>query len=99
LSNKVGGVDEATQGYNICTRTRGLDAIPFTSRLRFDIEASMGTDMRNAWNLLGYSSTVFFYALPGATHNRPADLEAAAKPLMNMEQLQQMSDELKGDGS
>ncbi|MBL9127066.1 MAG: DUF2961 domain-containing protein, partial [Verrucomicrobiales bacterium] len=44
---RVGGVDGRTQGYNICTRTRALDAIPFSTRLRFDMESSFGTDIRN----------------------------------------------------
>jgi hypothetical protein len=85
---KVGGLDGHTQGYNICTRVRGLDAIPFQKRLRFDMESSFGTDMREKWNLLGYSAVTFFYAMPGATHNRPALPKESAKPIMSLEQLQ-----------
>lgn len=69
---RVGGLDGHTRGFNICTRERGLDAIPFDRRLRFDMEASFGTDMRAPWDLLAYSAVTFWYARPGASHNRPA---------------------------
>ena len=95
---KVGGLDGHTMGYNILTRERALDAIPFNKRLRFDMESSFGTDMRNKWNLLGYSAVTFFYALPGAKHNRPGIPDAARKPIMSVEQLQRMSDKIKVGG-
>lgn len=91
----VGGLDGHTQGYNICTRERGLDAIPFTKRLRFDMESSFGVDMRNKWDLLGYSAVTFFYALPGATHNRPALPESASKPIMSVDQITKMSYQIR----
>ncbi|MFO0829133.1 MAG: glycoside hydrolase family 172 protein [Phycisphaerales bacterium] len=81
---RVGGLDGTTQGYNICTRTRGLDAIPFSRRLRFDMESSFGVDMRTPHNHLGYSAVTFFYARPGATHNRPAAPTSAAAPIMSL---------------
>ncbi|MBS1728911.1 MAG: DUF2961 domain-containing protein [Armatimonadetes bacterium] len=93
---KVGGLDGHTLGYNVLTRERSLDAIPFNSRLRFDMESSFGVDMREKWNLLGYSAVTFFYARPGATHNRPPDPSAAAKPIMNIPELQKMSDAIRG---
>jgi len=92
---RVGGLDGGTKGYNINTRIRALDAIPFTRRLRFDMESSFGTDMRNPWNVLGYSSTVFWYAIPGATDNRPPDPAGASKPLLSMAQLQAISDRIR----
>ena len=92
---RVGGLDGYTLGYNINTRIRALDAIPFTQRLVFDMESSFGTDIRNPWNLLGYSAAVFWYALPGATHNRPAQPAAAAQPIQTLAQLQQMSDAIR----
>jgi hypothetical protein len=95
---KVGGLDGHTLGYNVVTRARGLDAIPFRRRLRFDMESSLGTDMREKWNLLGYSAVTFFYAFPGAVHNRPADPELARKPIMSMEQLQRQSDAIRTGG-
>jgi hypothetical protein len=39
--------------FNICTRIRAPGAIPFHHRLVFDM------DIRHAWNLLGYSATVY----------------------------------------
>ena len=88
---RVGGVDGHTTGFNICTRTRSLDAIPFNTRLCFDMESSFGTDMRNPWNLLGYSVATFWYAKPGASHNRPAQPEAAAKPILSLAGLKAQS--------
>jgi hypothetical protein len=92
---RVGGLDGQTKGFNICTRTRSLDAIPFTERLRFDMESSFGTDIRHTWNLLGYSVVTMWYAKPGATHNRPALPEAAAHPIMTLAELQAKSDAIK----
>ncbi|MSR62020.1 MAG: DUF2961 domain-containing protein [Planctomycetes bacterium] len=81
---RVGGLDGTTQGYNICTRTRALDAIPFARRLRFDMEASPGTDIRGPEDQLGYSAVSFWYARPGATHNRPALPEEARRRIMRL---------------
>lgn len=92
---RVGGLDGLTTGFNICTRTRSLDAIPFQQRLRFDMESSFGTDIRNPWNLLGYSVATFWYARPGATHNWPVAAEAAARPLMSLEQLRRQAQSIR----
>lgn len=96
---RVGGLDGHTQGFNICTRTRGLDAIPFTERLRFDMESSFGTDIRNPWDLLGYSAVTFWYATPGTKHNRPAQPDAATKPVLSLDQLKRKSDDLRHQAS
>jgi glycerophosphoryl diester phosphodiesterase len=94
---RVGGLGPAglTRGYNICTRTRSLDAIPFHSRLRFDIEASFGTQMREPWDLLGYSAVTFWYAVPGATSNRGSQAQEAAKPIVSIPELQKISDAIQ----
>jgi len=81
---RVGGLDGTTQGYNVCTRTRSLDAVPFTSRLRFDMEASAGTDIRGPEDRLGYSAVSFWYARPGARHNRPALPAEARARIMHL---------------
>jgi len=79
----VGSTDhDSTRGFNILARERALDAIPFTRRLVFDMEASPGVDQRGASDRLGYSSVCFWYARPGARVNRGADPAAAMKPLM-----------------
>jgi len=84
----VGTTERDTpRGFNICTRVRGLDAIPFTSRLVFDMEASPGTGQRNAWDFLGYSAVTYWYARPGATANRPPLSAAAAKPIVSLDDL------------
>jgi hypothetical protein len=92
---RVGGLDGHTQGFNICTRTRSLDAIPFTRRLRFDMESSFGTDIRNPWDLLVYSAVTFWYAAPGVQHNRPSQPEAAARPIPSIDELRRQSDNLR----
>lgn len=91
---KVGGMDGHTQGTNILTRTRGLDAIPFRKRLRFDIEASFGTDMREKWDLLDYSVVTFFYAKPGAENNRP-NVSKSIRPLLTIQELQERAAKIK----
>lgn len=73
-------------GYNVCTRTRVLDAIPFQRKIKFDMEASCGT--RSAWFLLQYSQTTFWYAIPGVKHNRKPLPNMASKPLPTLKSLQ-----------
>ncbi|MFO0835319.1 MAG: glycoside hydrolase family 172 protein [Phycisphaerales bacterium] len=85
----------STRGFNICSRTRGLDAIPFTSRLVFDMEASPGVDQRNASDFLGYSSVVFYYARPGSTCNLAPDPEAAKKRIMSLEDIEKAAGAVK----
>lgn len=63
-------------GYTVNSRWRGLDAIPFTSSLRFDMEL---------WHwhqtTMNYAPATFFYARPGATHNIEPAVEAVRKPV------------------
>ena len=92
---RVGGLNADTKGYNLCTRTRALDAMPFRQRLVFDMESSFGVDIRHPWDLLGYSAVTFWYAKPGATHNRPAQLKAAAKTVVSLEEATKLSAEIK----
>jgi len=75
-----------SMGYNVCTRTRVLDAIPFHRKIKFDMEASCG--IRYAWFLLQYSQTTFWYAMPGTKHNRIPLPEMASKPLPTLKSLQ-----------
>ena len=86
------------RGFNVNTRIRALDATPFEQRLVFDMEASPGTGQRNAWDLLMYSSAVFWYGKPGATSNRPPLPAAAASPATSLTELQVQSDLLKNGG-
>lgn len=93
LANILVGSTEldSPKGFNICARERGLDAIPFTSRFVFDMEASPGTTQREPHDLLGYSAVTFWYARPGATSNRPPLPTAAAKPILSLADLQAQS--------
>lgn len=95
LSNVRVGNPANPRGYNISTRCRVLDAIPFRSRLRFDMEASAGTQIRNPWNLLHYSAVTFWYARPGARHNRSPQPERATQPPMTVEQLEAMQNAIR----
>jgi hypothetical protein len=82
-----------SMGYNVCTRTRSLDAIPFKERIRFDVESSCGT--RQRWHFLQYSQTTFWYGAPGVTCNRKPQPEMASQTLPTLEGLQQKVEEAK----
>ena len=53
-------------GHTTTTRVRVLDAIPFRSALRFDMEAWHAPNLTP----MEYAAATFWYARPGATHNR-----------------------------
>ncbi len=95
---RVGGrAHGRTRGFNICTRSRSLDAIPFEKRLRFDMEASPGTGQRRASDILGYSAVTFWYARPGAESNRGAEPVAAARPIMSLDTIAAMAEGARPD--
>jgi hypothetical protein len=94
-ANVCNGNQADPRGYNICTRNRILDVIPFNDRLVFDMEASSGTDIRDSWNLLDYSLVTFWYAIPGAVSNAVPQPENAAKPLITVEDIDLMQEHLK----
>jgi hypothetical protein len=83
------------RGFNISTRGRSLDAIPFDRRLVFDMEASPGTGIRKPWNLLGYSAVVYWYGRPGAKSNRPPLPAEARRPIMSLEDLDRRQQPLR----
>ncbi len=82
-----------SQGYNVCTRTRVLDAIPFREKIQFDFESSSGT--RQQWFFLQYAQTTFWYGLPGVRHNRSPRPAMASKKLPAVEDLQLLIEETK----
>ncbi|MCG8558015.1 MAG: DUF2961 domain-containing protein [Proteobacteria bacterium] len=96
LSNVRTGSAQDVRGYNITTRSRVWDAIPFSMRLHFDMEASFGTQMRNRWNLLKYSVVTYWYAIPGARHNRVPQPAEAARPVMTVQELDARIAALRG---
>lgn len=63
-------------GHTTVTRTRALDAIPFTTSLQMDMEVWHWKEADVA-----YAATTYFYARPGATHNRPPQPDRAAAPI------------------
>lgn len=84
-----------SQGYNVCSRTRVLDAIPFNEKIKFDFESSCGT--RQSWFYLQYAQTTFWYGVPGVTHNRPPSPEMAAQALPKLEDLQAFIENAKNE--
>ena len=82
-----------SMGYNVCTRTRVLDAIPFREKIQFDVESSCGT--RQRWHYLQYAQTTFWYARPGVQHNRKPLPDMAARPLPTLADLQRLVEEAK----
>ena len=74
FSNQVRVDGPGNMGHTTVTRTRSLDAIPFTKSLQTDIEIWNWADCK-----VNYAAATYWYALPGATSNRgPAPEEAAA---------------------
>jgi len=62
-------------GHTTNTRTRSLDAIPFTKSLKADIEVWHWADCK-----VDYAATTYWYARPGAASNRgPSPEEATAE--------------------
>jgi hypothetical protein len=63
----------SNKGHTTNTRTRSLDAIPFTRSLKHDMEI---------WHWAGcqvtYSVATYWYAAPGTTHNRKPQPEGAS---------------------
>lgn len=83
------GENPHTRGYNICTRSRSLDAIPFNQRFKLDMEAfnfSSGPDA-----ILQYALTSFWYGSMEAEHNRPPMVEAASGPVPQIEDLEKIT--------
>lgn len=84
-----------SMGYNTCTRTRVLDAIPFQTCIDFNIESS-GSN-RSSWFHLQYAVNTFWYARPGAVSNRKPMPEMAARKLMTLKELQLFNERCKQD--
>ena len=84
-----------SMGYNICTRTRVLDAIPFNRQLDFNIESS-GSN-RTSWFHLQYAVNTYWYAKPGASCNRKPLPEMASRKIMTLKELQVYNEKCKAD--
>ncbi len=64
------------RGYTTTSRVRPLDSIPFGTALKHDMEIWHWSDTR-----VDYAVGTFWYARPGATHNREPQPQEAALPL------------------
>ncbi|WP_299231754.1 glycoside hydrolase family 172 protein [uncultured Bacteroides sp.] len=84
-----------SMGYNTCTRTRVLDAIPFNRQIDFNIESS-GSN-RTSWFHLQYAVNTYWYAKPGAVSNRAPLPEMASRKIMTLEELRAFNDECKSN--
>ena len=80
------GKGQFTHGYNICTRTRSLDATPFKETFKFDMEAFNMIATPDAY--LQYALVTYWYGAPGATHNRLPLANAAAAPVPQTEDVE-----------
>jgi hypothetical protein len=78
FSNEVraDGPNGGHQGHTVVTRTRSLDAIPFTKSLKFDMEIWHWKDTQ-----VNYAATCYWYARPSATSNRAPQPDEAAKAI------------------
>lgn len=88
--------DPNSKGYNTCTRTRSLDAIPFAEHLRFDIESS--GSMRYNWFHMLYAVNAFWYADGDATDNAEELRQYASQPPMTLSALEQLNATAKEQG-
>jgi hypothetical protein len=79
------GEEPHTRGFNIGTRTRSLDATPFTRRFKFDIEAFHTVGEPEAF--LQYTFVTHWYGAPGTVDNRPPAPDTAAMPVPQIEDL------------
>ena len=64
------------RGYTTTSRLRLLDSLPFRTALRHDLEIWNWADTR-----VDYAAGTFWYARPGARHNREPQPAEAARPI------------------
>ena len=76
FNNHIRIDEKMTQGWNVMSRTRHLDGIPFNKSLQFDFELM-------SWKptTLIYAATTYWYAFPGATSNLKSQPDEAAQPI------------------
>lgn len=71
FSSQVRCDGPGNKGHTVVTRTRCLDAIPFTRRLKFDMEIWHWADTH-----VDYAVATYWYARPGARCNAPSEPRA-----------------------
>lgn len=78
------------RGYTTTSRVRLLDAIPWRTGLRHNLEIWNWADTQ-----VDYAVGTFWYARPGATHNRVPQPDEATRPLREMPRPFQIQDALE----
>jgi hypothetical protein len=82
------------KGFTTTSRVRLLDGIPLRTSLKLDMEISHHTSTQ-----LDYAVGMFWYARPGAIHNRPPQAADAALPLAALPASDQKRPPLKIAGA
>lgn len=90
--NQVRCDGPGNQGHTVVTRTRALDAIPFTKSLKVDMEVWHWKDCQVAYAVASY-----WYARPGAKSNRGPLPDEAARPIPQPPQPAKVKDALEGE--
>ena len=87
FSNLVREDDKMTKGWNVMSRTRNLDGIPFRQSLQFDIELI-------SWKptTMVYEATTHWYAFANASSNVTPQPKEAAESVLTKEQMQEIED-------
>ena len=83
FANQVRVDQPMTQGWNVLTRTRNLDGMPFSESLDFNFELMSWKPTK-----LIYALTTYWYAFPGATSDVHPQPEAAALPVPRLADAQ-----------
>ncbi|MCW1916503.1 DUF2961 domain-containing protein [Luteolibacter sp. GHJ8] len=91
FANQTRVDEKMTQGHNILTRTRNLDAIPYTSSLDFDIELISWAPTQ-----MIYAATTYWYAFPGGSSNRKPQPEAALAKIPTLADAQRLPNPFPG---
>lgn len=86
ISKGFSGENPHTRGYNICSRSRSLDAIPFNKKFKFDIEAFNFSTGSKA--ILQYALTSIWYGATNVKHNRTPLIEWASKSVPQIDDLE-----------
>jgi hypothetical protein len=83
FNNLVREDQAMTQGWNVMSRTRNLDGVPFERSLQFDMELI-------PWRpgSMIYCATTYWYAFPGATANVEPQPQAAGLPIPTLAEAQ-----------
>jgi hypothetical protein len=68
-------------GYNVLSRIRSLDAIPFEEQLKFDMEISHTPELRQAGILVDCAVATFWYGMPGTVSVNVAVVAQAEEPV------------------